>query len=161
MSDTPVVVWRIAADTPDYVAEDTTGEGAKQTGGRWNRKGQPMLYAASTRALACLETVVHLRSNMLPLNRYLVEVSIPAKLWMNAAEAQAADLIGWDASPPGKVSLDWGEAWLAGGASAVARVPSIVVPEESCVLINPRHPDARLIAVRKARLWIYDPRLRP
>lgn len=160
MSDAPVLVWRIGTDTPDYEADDATGQGAKSSGGRWNRKGQPVLYAASTRALACLETLVHFRSNKLPFNRYLVEISIPAKVWKNATRVDAADLIGWDASPPGKVSLDWGDAWLASETSAVALVPSIVVPEEFCVLVNPRHPDAGSIAVRKVRRWAYDARLK-
>jgi RES domain-containing protein len=51
--------WRIATDTPDYEADDLSGAGAKQTGGRWNERGLPLLYASESRALACLETVVH------------------------------------------------------------------------------------------------------
>jgi hypothetical protein len=35
-------VWRIATDTPDFVADDLTGTGARLTGGRWNRPGQPV-----------------------------------------------------------------------------------------------------------------------
>jgi len=66
-------VWRIAAETPDYEAHDLSGKGAEQTGGRWNRKGTPLIYTSVSRALACLETVVHLSSgDALPLNRYLV-----------------------------------------------------------------------------------------
>ena len=45
-----------------------------------------------------------------------------------------------------------------GGASCVAEVPSVVVPEEANLLINPRHPDARRIRARKLRRWLYDPR---
>lgn len=54
-----IPVWRIGADTPDYEAHDMSGKGAERTGGRWNRLGTPMLYAASSRALACLESVVN------------------------------------------------------------------------------------------------------
>ncbi|HVS77374.1 MAG TPA: RES family NAD+ phosphorylase, partial [Steroidobacteraceae bacterium] len=67
-------IWRIAPDTPDYVSDDLLGKGAERTGGRWNRKGTPMLYCSSTIALACLETLVHLSGgDPVPLNRYLVE----------------------------------------------------------------------------------------
>ena len=38
-------------------------------------------------------------------------------------------------------------------------VPSVVVPEEHNVLINPAHPDAKGIAAQKVRKWLYDPRL--
>src|SRR3712207_8444198 len=55
-------VWRIATDTPDYEANDLSGAGAKVTGGRWNEKDVPVVYASETRALACLETVVHLNA---------------------------------------------------------------------------------------------------
>jgi hypothetical protein len=35
------------------------------------------VYAAESRALACLETLVHLGASGLPFNRYLVEISVP------------------------------------------------------------------------------------
>jgi len=70
----------------------------------------------------------------------------------------AAVQVGWDALPPGRVSIAWGTAWAQGGASCVAEVPSVVVPEEANLLINPRHPDARRIRARKLRRWLYDPR---
>lgn len=48
-------------------ADDLTGTGAKRFGGRWNRRGTPMVYASGSRALTCLETVVHLgRTPALP-----------------------------------------------------------------------------------------------
>lgn len=70
-------VWRIATDTPDFVADDLAGTGARLTGGRWNRPGQPVLYCAASPALACLETLVHLGTGSLPMNRYLVAIDIP------------------------------------------------------------------------------------
>lgn len=56
-----VDVWRIAADTADYEANDFSEKGgAEQTGGRWNRKGIRVVYTSVSRALACLESVVQL-----------------------------------------------------------------------------------------------------
>jgi RES domain-containing protein len=43
--------------------------------------------------------------------------------------------------------------------SALLLVPSVIVPEESNVLINPEHPDARALRVMVVRKWIYDVRL--
>ena len=74
-------VWRIATDTPRYLADDLSGAGAETTGGRWNEPGVPMVYASASRALSCLETIVHLGAGGLPLNRYLVKVTIPADVW--------------------------------------------------------------------------------
>jgi RES domain-containing protein len=152
--------WRIATDTPDYTADDDSGAGAKATGGRWNRQGTPLIYAASSLALACLETLVHLGSAGLPLNRYLVRIDIPDDLWADAHQLTAASApVGWDAIPAGKTSLDSGEAWIRAGTSALLLVPSIVIPEEHNVLINPLHAAATQVAYTKVRRWQYDARL--
>ena len=156
-----VVVWRIATDTPDYEAHDLSGKGAEKTGGRWNRKGVPMVYASLSRALACLETVVHLGgSDPLPLNRYLVQISIPKPHWRSRRVLKPADLVGWDAEPAGKASMDWGTAWQKAQATLLAQVPSVIVPEEHNILINPAHPSAVDITARKIRKWAYDQRIR-
>lgn len=152
--------WRIGTDTPDYTAEDTDGTGAKKTGGRWNRVGLPVIYTASTRALACLETVVHLGSGGLPLNRYLVRVEIPDDVWnMRRIITEATAPVGWDALPTGKVSLDLGDQWLTSLSSCIMEVPSIIIPEEQNILLNPRHPDAVKIKAVKVRKWLYDNRI--
>ena len=156
-----VTLWRIGADTPDYEAHDLSGKGAEKSGGRWNRVGIPVVYCSETRALACLETLVHLARHPLPLNRYLVKITVPAAAWASAITLDGSSLIGWDAEPAGKASLDWGSTWLAGTASLLARVPSVVVPEEFNVLINPRHKDRALLAATKVRKWLYDSRFAP
>jgi RES domain-containing protein len=155
-----VVVWRIAAITTDYGADDLTGAGAKKTGGRWNRPGLSVLYCASTRALAALETVVHLAAEALPLNRYLVQIEIPKKIFAARETLTAtASPVGWDALPAGVISLNFGDEWLKSKRSAVIAVPSIVVPEESNILINPEHTDAAVITATVVRKWIYDTRI--
>lgn len=153
-------VWRIATDTRDYEADDLTGAGAKVSGGRWNEPGIPMIYAAGSRALACLETVVHLNAGGLPLNRYLVEIDVPGDIWAQAEVATAMSLsVGWDASPAGRVSIDFGSGWARRKRSLLLFVPSVIVPEESNILINPAHSDLSRLRARKVRKWVYDPRL--
>ena len=118
-----------------------------------------MVYASTTRALACLETLVHLSTSLFPFNRYLVEIVVPATLWEAASEFDPKKWVGWDAEPIGAVSLNWGTRWVTGMTSVLARVPSVIVPEEFNVLINPAHPDAGRIKSVKVRKWLYDPRL--
>ena len=153
------VLWRIATDSPFYVADDLSGKGAEITGGRWNAAGIPMLYTAPSIAMACLETLVHLDgTKLLPLNRYLVQIDVPDDVWRRATKMQVAAHVGWDAVQAGKVSIDCGTVWCSGMTSALALVPSVVVPEEFCVLINPRHSDAAHLKAIKLRKWLYDPR---
>lgn len=153
-------VWRIATDTPAYQADDLSGAGAKATGGRWNEAGISVVYASETRALACLETIVHLNAGGLPLNRYLVEVIIPDNVWANArAETSSSLSVGWEAEPAGQVSIQVGTTWARSGGSALLVVPSVIVQEEFNVLINPAHADSARITAIKLRKWLYDPRL--
>ena len=155
-----ITVWRIATDTKLYEADDLSGAGAKATGGRWNAVGDPLIYASETQALACLETVVHLNAGGLPLNRYLVAVTIPASVWAGARTETTGSLpVGWDADPSGRASIRFGSAWMRSAASALLRVPSVIVPDEYNVLINPEHPESRGIVAAKVRKWLYDPRL--
>jgi RES domain-containing protein len=151
-----MTLWRIGTDAPDYEAHEISGRGAETSGGRWNQMGTPMLYTTTSRALACLETIVHLADEPLPLNRYLVKVTVPMAAWKAAAVVDPRKLVGWDAEPAGKASLDWGTNWAAAKSTLLARVPSIIVPEESNVLINPAHPDAADIRAVKVRKWVYD-----
>jgi len=155
-----VAVWRIATDAPTYTADDLTGEGARLTGGRWNRKGTPMLYCSSSIALACLETIVHLDEDALPLNRYLVRIDVPDVIFKAMTRFDAAVGIGWDAIPEGKVSLDAGDRWITSRVSVLIIVPSVIVHEESNVLVNPLHSGAQRLKAHKLRRWTYDSRLR-
>jgi RES domain-containing protein len=152
--------WRIATDTPSYEADDLTGRGAELSGGRWNEVGLPAVYASESRALACLETIVHLNAGGLPFNRYLVEISVPDAVWERGRrETSDSSPVGWDAQPAGRASIRLGSDWLRGGESALLILPSALVAEEINVLINPRHSDAGAITARKLRRWLYDPRV--
>jgi RES domain-containing protein len=153
-------VWRIGTDTPAYEADDLSGAGAKVSGGRWNAAGVAIVYTSQTRALACLETVVHLNAGGLPLNRYLVEVTVPDDLWSNVQMTTSTRLpIGWDAEPAGRTSIEFGTNWIRSGTSALFVVPSVIVPKEFNVLINPQHPGWARITAAKVRRWLYDLRL--
>lgn len=153
-------VWRIAPDTPDCAADDLSGKGAEKTGGRWNRRGIALLYCSATVSLACLETLVHLAGAApLPLNRYLVKIAIPPAAWRGRTILRPGERVGWEAVPPGVVSIGWGSDWARCVRSLVAEVPSVIVPEEANILINPRHRDAKRLRARKVRRWTYDPRM--
>ena len=118
-----------------------------------------MVYSSTSRALACLETFVHLNAGGLPLNRYLVEIEIPEDIWNAAEILDHTTLIGWDAEPASTTSITFGSIWAKSQRSALLMVPSVIVPDELNVLINPLHSDAANFAGRKIGKWQYDPRL--
>ncbi|MBU3694058.1 MAG: RES domain-containing protein [Rhodocyclaceae bacterium] len=153
-------VWRIAVDAPTFAADDLSGAGAKLTGGRWNRVGSPVVYASASIALACLETMVHLGPAGIPLRRHLIRIDIPDEIWSRRRAVAPTDArTGWEALPAGEASRAFGEAWLAACETALLAVPSIVVPEECNVLVNPLHPDAKRLVPVRVRPWRYDTRL--
>lgn len=137
--------WRIATDTPTYQADDRTGKGAELSGGRWNHPSTPLLYISTSRALACLETPVHLQAGPLPLKRYLVEFEVPAAVWCAREVFDLAAHVGWDAEPPGQVSIVWGTEWVQQRRTIVAEVPSVVVLSRATC--------GRWFAPRRASPW--------
>jgi RES domain-containing protein len=160
MAGAEVILWRVSKETPDYTASDLSGGGAKTMGGRWNRKGSAVVYAASTIAVATLETLAHLGDNIPIRNAFLVSITVPPSVWAARRTVEAASLpVTWVAGPPGAASIDFGDAWLRSGAGALMLVSSIIVPEEYKVLINPAHPSTARITSAVARQYIYDPRL--
>jgi RES domain-containing protein len=85
----------------------------------------------------------------LPFNRYLVEILIPDVLWAAARRETPTSLpVGWDAEPAGRASIGFGTAWLRSGGSAVLVIPSAIVSEEYCVLVNPAHADSAGISAK-------------
>ncbi len=155
-----VAIWRIATETATYAANDMSGSGAKQSGGRWNSKGTPLIYCAPSIALAALETIHYLKTGGLPFKRYLVRVDVPDDIW---SVHQRLDPLpgGWDAIPAGISARLAGDAWIASGTAALLFVPSVIVPDEHNVLINPAHPDTSRITATTLKRWIYDPRFFP
>lgn len=155
-----VTVWRIAKHTPEFSAADLSGGGARKTGGRWNSKGRAVVYASASIALATLETLAHLGDSIAVRNAFLVRIAIPIPVWERRDRVTPGRLDPtWLAEPAGSATIALGDSWLDSAAAALLEVPSVIVPEESNLLINPAHADARLIRAAVERQFIYDPRL--
>ena len=152
-----MILWRIAAETRKYKADDLSGGGAAASPGRWNDERQPVVYAAPTIAIAVLETAAHIDDAGLPLNRYLVRIEIPGNVWDAREELDAASLVPtWSAIPAGRASVEIGSQWLASMRSPILIVPSVIVPEEQAALLNPAHPDAKGVTASIVRLFEYN-----
>ena len=134
------------------------GEGARRVGGRWNAAGIPLAYCASSLSLAVLELLVHVDPVSIPADLVAVEVEIPDDLPMTIWRPGTLPA-RWreEAGRPALQAL--GGAWAKAGAAAVLRVPSVVVPAEPNLLINPAHPDAGRIRVVGRNAFTLDPRL--
>ena len=149
-------LWRIATETRAFAAQDLSGQGAAISPGRWNGPGQAVVYAAPSVALAMLETAAHINTLGLPLNRFLVAIDVPDALWAQRQDIAADQLpIGWAAIPAGLTSVEVGAQWLSRQNSLLLCLPSVIVPEEPIVLINPAHPMASQLSAHKVRSVTY------
>lgn len=155
-------LWRIAAETRRYAADDLSGGGAAAHPGRWNDDRQAVVYAAPTIAMAVLETAAHVDGSGLPLNRYLVRIDVPDAVWAARAELDVSTLPAtWSAIPAGRTSVAIGAQWITSLRSAILLVPSVIVPEEQAALINPAHPAAKGFGAAVVRAFDYDRLFRP
>jgi len=148
-----MIVWRLAR----LAHPKLDGEGARLAGGRWNSRGRAAVYASSRLSLAALELLVHTDVPLVPADLVAFEVEIPDTLEIESVAL--ADLPKDWRLPghPGCRAI--GDTWLAEERTAVLRVPSAVVPEESNYIINPGHRAAKAIQVVGRRKFAFDSRL--
>lgn len=152
-------VFRIEREK--FLKTTLSGIGASTSkGNRWNSLLTRLVYTAESRALAILEVAVHLDlSEDLPSDRHYVEIDIPDDIIIQ--EVLPEDLpAGWDSKPPIFMTQYIGDYFVQQGDSAVLRVPSCIVPQESNFLINPDHPDSKRITVIRADPMLFDQRFR-
>lgn len=147
------------------------GFGAARYGGRWNsadpelEHDRRILYASDTLALAMLEVVVHVDSQVLRTVEHghvTLEVQPDAIVDLDLT----ALLASWNAHPPSAETQVIGDEWFDTRSSPVLRIPSAVLPltvfapGHANYLINALHPDiAQAVRLVGAQRLPFDPRL--
>ncbi len=132
-------IWRICKSK--HQATAFSGEGGLYSSGRWHPQGFPIVYTASSLALATLEIFVHLESDRIPLVG--IRAIIPDDTPMT--EIHAEDLpLNWQETSAYPVLQRLGKQWLQEKKTPVLKVPSAIIPVEMNYLLNPLYPDLRL-----------------
>jgi RES domain-containing protein len=149
--------WRVVKES--FIKSAFTGEGTRLAGGRWNPKGIPVVYTASSLALAALEIRVHADEDLLPTDMAYFAVDIPDAL-SNEQVALNNLPSDWRAYPPPESLQDFGATGFARHTRAVLAVASAVIPEENNLLLNPLHSDFAQKSGDSPKLFQWDPRLR-
>lgn len=125
---------------------------------RWNSNGCFMLYTASTRALACLENMVHRRSIGADDLFRVTLIKIPDDLEVKRIDKRTLPA-NWQEYINYTSCQSIGDAWLKENKTAVLQVPSAIITEEYNYLINPQHPDFVRIQVHSIEHFTFDERL--
>jgi len=151
-----MLVWRICKQP--HIPGAFDGIGAEKYGGRWNHKGDRMVYTSSSLSLAALELFVHLEPAFLPndLNSMVAMIS-------NTVSFEGLTLgdlpANWRDYPAPARLQDIGSEWLRERRSLLLIVPSAVNPEEKNILFNPAHPQSDAITDIATKPFHFDPRM--
>jgi RES domain-containing protein len=148
-------VWRLSR--PEF-ARRLDGGGNRETGARWNSPGRGVVYTSRSLALCVLETLVHLPSIRFVQGLVAVRIDIPDDAGVEIVAP--ADL------PPDRLAEEatvWfrarGDSWLEAGSALALVAPSVLVPQEENVMLNPRHRHADRIRIEEEVPFSFDPRL--
>ena len=150
-----VTAWRIVKRK--HVKTAFSGDGARLFGGRWNNPGVPLIYTATSQSLATLEILVHLEAPDL-LERYVIlGVELEESLIVNVDQSRLPKNWRANPAPPGAGAI--GDEWAAARVSAVLRVPSMIVPSEHNLLLNPLHRNFSRLKIADSSAFRFDSRL--
>ncbi|AUD02117.1 RES family NAD+ phosphorylase [Spirosoma pollinicola] len=155
-----ITLYRIQTDAHrDSILE---GIGAKLRGGRWNAKGRPMVYTATTPELCFLEYMVHLDGTPLadlpPL--ILCEIAVPDHSISFVSVEELPP--GWDDPYATPVGLPlFADQQFERYKCLCLAIPSAVVPLSPSrnVLLDPLHAQRNECHVLSIQPYPIDPRL--
>ena len=151
-----MLAWRICKAS--HAEEPLSGEGARLFGGRWNLKGTPLVYTAGSQSLATLECLVHLELSELPKDYRVIGIELPDGLARRTLLPENLPT-DWQAVPGPESLKRLGTDWIRTGQEAILLVPSVIIPDEWDILLNPAHPDAAAFKSRTPIPFRFDRRL--
>lgn len=117
---------------------------------RWNPAGVPMLYCSAALSLACLEVLVHFAPDKIPPDYVYSSAELKSVPELGDFQGDLAD----DDS-----TRRYGHSWATSQRSLALLVPSVVIPVEFNVLLNPLHPGYAEVAWNPPQPFRFDPRL--
>ena len=124
---------------------------------RWNSKGNFMIYSAGSRALACLENIVHRSGEMSGKIYKVMLIEIPASLQIQEIKKVSLHK-DWKSLTNYSFCQQIGNQWLKEGISAIIKVPSVIIDEEFNYLINPQHNQFKKIKLVNVEEFSFDAR---
>jgi RES domain-containing protein len=142
-------VYRLAH--PHY-ANDISGYGSLLVPGRWNFKGNRVLYTAQNSSLSLLEYLAHTEGVQRRLPYRLITIEVPehsVKQIKSLAEGWKEDLIA---------TRELGSKWLVSNKTLLMRVPSVLNEDNYNYLVNPAHEDFNQVKIVKSKEITFDRR---
>ncbi|TVR69525.1 MAG: RES domain-containing protein [Marinilabiliales bacterium] len=149
-----MLVYRI---TGKKYASDLTGKGAAMFGGRWNKKGSPVLYTGENKEIALLETIVHTPPLLIPA-LVILTLEIPDDS-ITTIEIKSLPE-NWTVYPAPVVLSEIGERWIREGKTIALKVPSCIIHSSHNYILNCRHPEYSRVRLIDQGNFKFDSRLK-
>jgi len=145
-------VFRIAGKKH---ASDIYGSGAAMFGGRWNKKGSPVLYTGESKEIALLELIVYTPPAIVPALDILT-IEIPDD---SIIEIQLKDLPdNWCNYPSPSILAEIAEEWIDANKYIALKVPSSIIHSSRNYILNCRHPEYHKVKVIEQVGFYFDRR---
>jgi RES domain-containing protein len=124
---------------------------------RWNSRGNFMIYTAESRALACLENLVHRSGEGNSALYKVMVIDIPDSLTIEITKVKKLKP-DWNSMANYPYCQSIGDKWLQAAESVVLKVPSSVIKPEFNFLLNPNHADFKKIKLAGVESFNFDER---
>jgi RES domain-containing protein len=124
---------------------------------RWNAKGRFVIYTAGSRSLACLENLVHRSGEWQGKIYKIMLIEFPDKMKIDAIDTDDLKK-NWEQINNFSYCQLKAEKWLNDLSTAILRVPSVIIKKEFNYLINPQHPDFKLVKLIGVEDFNFDER---
>lgn len=126
---------------------------------RWNSNDVKMIYTSNSKALACLENVVHRSKLGLSSNFSVMEIDIPNSIAITEISLSKLPKY-WDQFENMHLMQEIGDQWINDCKTAVLKVPSSIIHDEFNYLLNPNHLDFKKIKLIKVKPFLFDDRIK-
>lgn len=135
------------------------GMGGLYGPGRWHKKGFPVIYTSEHASLAAWEKIVHVASfENIQNNLLLVKIVIPDGIEIQSVPENIL-LEGWDNFPFSSETVNFGTLFLQKKEHLALKVPSVIIPDEFNIILNPLHPDIQRCKVISEIPFLFDKRV--
>ena len=132
-----MTIWYRAHQSGN-VSQVFSGEGGLLVAGRWHYAGTRVIYCSASIALCTLEWLSYHGLTVSGFDYYRYAINIPDKLIKKVSQSMLSK--NWMTTPSTDDVRDVAEKQLFSSNKFLAMaVPSVVVPEEYNLIINPLH----------------------
>lgn len=137
-------------------AKDIGGTGSALHGGRWNKKGSPVLYTGESKEIALLETIAHTPPAIIP-SLDLLTFDLPDDSIITIKIKDLPD--NWTHYPAPSILAEIAENWINSNKSIALSVPSCIIHSSRNYILNCRHPEYSKVKLISHTGFHFDSRL--